>query len=109
VNGESGVVRLDDGVGNLGRRDDGKGGHHAVGELLANLGNEERAHSRSGSSSERVRELELLFDTERVSVQEVAALERIEMYTLEAVGSLSLLANDIEDGVDELGSLGVVL
>lgn len=35
--------------------------------------------------------------------------EESATYTLEAVSSLSLLANDVEDGIDELGSLGVVL
>lgn len=37
VNGEGGVVGLNDGVGNLGGGYDGEGSHHTVGEFLTDL------------------------------------------------------------------------
>jgi hypothetical protein len=86
VDGEGGVVRLDDGVGHLGRGDDGEGGHHAVGELLADLGDEESAHAGAGATAQGVGDLE----------------------ALQAVAALGLAADDIEHLVDEFGTLGVV-
>jgi hypothetical protein len=86
VDGQSGVVRLDNGVGDLGRGDDGEGGHHTVGELLTDLGDQECTHTGTGTTTQGVGDLE----------------------TLEAVASLGLTADDIDDLVDELGTLGVV-
>lgn len=37
MHGESGVVRLDDGVGHLRRREDGESAHHTIGVFLADL------------------------------------------------------------------------
>merc|ERR1712057_61845 len=86
VDGEGGVVGLDDGVGHLGGGHDGEGEHHAVGVLLADLGDEEGSHTGASAATEGVAELE----------------------ALEAVAGLGLLAHNIEDGVDELGTLSVV-
>jgi len=86
VNGEGGVVRLDNSVGHLRRWHDREGEHHAVRVLLADLGDQERTHTGSGTTSEGVAQLE----------------------ALEAIAGLGLLAHDIEDGVDELSTLGVV-
>jgi hypothetical protein len=86
VDGEGGVVGLDNGVGDLGGGHNGEGGHHAVGELLADLGDQERTHTGTGTTTEGVGDLE----------------------TLEAVAALGLTADDVEDLVDELGTLSVV-
>lgn len=86
VNGEGGVVGLDNGVGDLGGGNDGEGGHHAVGELLTDLGDEECTHTGTGTTTQGVGDLE----------------------TLEAVASLGLTADDIDDLVNELGTLSVV-
>merc|ERR1711861_18743 len=86
VHGEGGVVRLNDGVGHLGGWHDGEGEHHAVGVLLADLGDEESSHTGTRTTTEGVAELE----------------------ALEAVAGLGLLAHHIEHGVDELGTLSVV-
>lgn len=86
VNGESGVVGLDNGVGDLGGGNNGESGHHAVGELLTDLGDQECTHTGTGTTTEGVGDLE----------------------TLEAVASLGLAADNIDDLVDELGTLGVV-
>merc|ERR1719473_2334278 len=59
---------------------------YSVGVLLADLGDEEGAHAGAGATAERVGHGE----------------------ALEAVAALGLLADDVEDGVDELGALGVV-
>ena len=55
---ESGVVRLDDGVGDLGRRDNGEGDHHAVRVLLADLRDQKGAHAGPGASTHGVAYLE---------------------------------------------------
>merc|ERR1711939_1045494 len=86
VNGEGGVVWLDNGIGHLRGWHDGEGEHHAVWVLLTDLGDEESSHTGTGTTTEGVAELE----------------------TLEAVTGLGLLAHDVEDGVDELGTLSVV-
>jgi len=86
MDGEGGVVGLNDGVGDLGGWHHGEGGHDSVGVLLTDLGDEEGAHAGAGTTTEGVGDLE----------------------ALEAVAALSLLADDVEDGVDELGTFGVV-
>lgn len=60
VNRQGGVVRLHDGVGHLGGRDDGVGVHDSVGVLLPDLGNEKSSHSGSSSSSQGMGQLESL-------------------------------------------------
>ena len=84
VDGEGGVVGLDNGVGHLGRRDDGEGSIHGRGTL---------ADLRWGG-----------FPYAPVPPPRAAA----ELEALEAVAGLGLLADDVADGVDELGTLGVV-
>jgi len=86
VDGEGGVVRLDNGVGDLGRGNDGESGHHAVGKLLADLGDEQSTHTGTSTTAERVGDLE----------------------TLEAVAALSLTTDNIENVVDKLSTLSVV-
>ena len=86
MDGEGGVVGLDDGVGDLWRGDDGEGGHHAVWELLTDLADQERTHASTSSTTEGVGDLE----------------------ALEAVAALSLATDNIEDLVDKLSTLGVV-
>ena len=85
VDGEGGVVWLNDGVGDLGGGHDGESAHHSVGVLLTDLGDEECSHTRTSTTTERVGDLE----------------------TLEAVAA-SASSDDIEDLVDELSTLGVV-
>ena len=86
MDGKGGVVRLDDGVRDLGGGHDGEGAHLSVGVLLTDLGDQKGAHAGASAATEGVGDLE----------------------ALEAVTALSLLTADIEDGVDELGTFGVV-
>jgi len=86
MDGEGGVVRLDDGIRDLWGRHDGESGHDSIWVLFSDLGDEEGSHTGSGTTTEGVGDLE----------------------TLKAIATLSFLSNDIEDGVDELGSLGVM-
>ena len=86
VDGQGGVVGLDDGVRHLGGREHGEGEHDAVGVLLADLGDQESAHTGSGTTTHGVGDLE----------------------ALQAVAGLGLLAHDVEHGVNELSALGVV-
>merc|ERR1711876_138623 len=83
---EGGVVWLNDGIRDLGGRHDGEGAHLSVGVLFSDLGDEEGSHTRAGTTTEGVGDLE----------------------ALEAIATLSLLTDNIEDGVDKLGTLGVV-
>merc|ERR1719484_359279 len=86
VDGEGGVVRLDNSVGHLGGWHHGEGEHHTVGVLLADLRDEESSHTGTSTATKGVAELE----------------------ALEAVARLGLLTHNIEDGVDKLGTLSVV-
>lgn len=86
VNGEGGVVRLDNGVGDLGGWDNGESGHHTVGELLTDLGDQESTHTSTGTTTEGVSDLE----------------------TLEAVTGLSLTTDDIDNVINQLSTLSVV-
>jgi hypothetical protein len=86
VDGEGSVVWLDDGIRDLGRRDNGEGGHHAVWEFLADLGDQKRTHTGTGSTTKGVGNLE----------------------ALEAVASFGLTADDIENLVDKFSTFGVM-
>ena len=86
MHGEGGVVWLDDGIGDLGGWHDGESAHLSVGVLFSDLGDEEGAHAGAGTTTEGVGDLE----------------------ALEAVTALSLLTDDVEDGVDELSTFGVM-
>ena len=86
MHGEGGVVWLNDGIRHLGGWHNGESSHDSVGVLLSDLGDEEGSHTGSSTTTEGVGDLE----------------------TLEAVATLSFLSDDIEDGVDELSTLGVV-
>ena len=63
---------LDDGIADLGTRHDGIRSHHTVGILLANLGDQERAHTRTSSASKRVGNLEACRVTISKRAQRVA-------------------------------------
>ena len=86
VHRERAVVRLHHRVRHLRRRHDRERQHHAVRVLLADLGDQERAHAGAGAAAEGVRDLE----------------------ALKAVAALRLLTDNIEHGVDELRTLRVV-
>jgi len=86
VDRECGIVGLNDGIGDLGGGDDGESAHNTVRVLLANLGDEKSSHARASAATKRVSELE----------------------SLKAITALSLLANNIQNGIDKLGSLGVM-
>ena len=70
----------------LGRGYDGEGEHDAVGILLADLADEQRAHAGAGAAAQRVRQLE----------------------ALQTVAALRLLAHHVQHRVDQLGALRVV-
>ena len=86
MDGESGVIWLDDGIRDLWGRHDGESGHDSIWVLFSDLGDEEGSHTGSGTTTEGVGDLE----------------------TLKAIATFSFLSDNIEDGVDELGSLGVM-
>merc|ERR1712151_643346 len=83
---EGSVVWLDDSVGHLGGWHNGVGDHLSVWVLFSDLGDKEGSHTGSGTTSEGVGDLE----------------------SLKAVATFSFLTDDIEDGVDELSTFGVV-
>jgi hypothetical protein len=57
MNRQRRIVRLNDRIGHLGRRDDRESRHHAVGELFTDLGDEEGAHAGAGTATEGVGDL----------------------------------------------------
>ena len=83
---EGGVVWLNDGIRDLWGRHDGESGHDSIWVLFSDLGDEEGSHTGSGTTTEGVGDLE----------------------TLEAIATFGFLSDDIKDGVDELGTLGVM-
>ena len=86
MDGEGGVVGLNDGVGDLGRGHDGESAHHSVGVFLTDLGDEECSHTGTGTTTEGVGDLE----------------------SLEAIATFGFFTDDIKDGVDEFGTFGVM-
>jgi hypothetical protein len=70
MDGEGGVVRLDDGIRDLWGRHDGESGHDSIWVLFSDLGDEEGSHTGSGTTTEGVGDLE----------------------TLEAIGSLGVMS-----------------
>merc|ERR1719327_2003309 len=86
VDRKCGVVWLHNGVGHLGGWHHREGEHHTVGVLLTDLGDQESSHTGARATSEGVAELE----------------------ALKAIARLSLLADNIKHGIDQLRTLGVV-
>merc|ERR1719486_930484 len=86
MDGEGSVVGLNNGIRDLGGRHDRESAHDTVGVFLTDLGDEEGAHAGAGTATEGVGDLE----------------------TLEAVAAFGFLADNVEDGVDELSTFGVV-
>ena len=70
----------------LGRWEHGVGGHDSVGVLLTDLGDQQSTHTRAGTTTHGVGDLE----------------------ALEAVAGLGFLTDNVEDGVDQLSTLSVV-
>ena len=83
---KGGIVRLNNGVGNLRRRHDRVRVHDSVWELLPNLGDQKCSHARASATAKRVSELE----------------------TLKTIATFRLLPHDVEHAVHQLGALGVV-
>jgi hypothetical protein len=86
MDGEGGIVGFNDGVRDLGGGEDGEGFHDSVGVFFSDLGDEEGSHTRAGTTTEGVGDLE----------------------SLEAITAFSFLSNDIEDRVNELSTFSVV-
>ena len=110
VDGEGGVVGLHHGVRHLWRGHHREGVHDAVRVLLTDLGDQEGSHSGSGTATKGVRQLESLakYAVSKVALGlALAARLALDSY-LEAIAGFGFLANDIENGVDEFSSFGVV-
>jgi len=86
MDGEGGVVWLDNGVGHLWRWEDGEGLHDSVWIFLSDLGDKEGTHTGTSTTTEGVGDLE----------------------TLEAITTFGLLPDNVEDGVNEFGTFGVM-
>jgi len=86
MNGEGGVVWLNNSIGHLGRGNDRECQHDTVRILLTNLRNEKCAHSSASATTQGMRDLE----------------------ALKTIGRFGLLSYNVEDRVDELSTLSVV-
>jgi hypothetical protein len=83
---EGSVVWFNNGIGDLWGWHDGESDHHSIWVFLSDLGDKESSHSGSSSSSKGVSNLE----------------------TLKAIATFSFFSDDIEDGVDEFSTFGVM-
>jgi hypothetical protein len=83
---QGGVVGFNNGVGDLGGGDNGEGFHNSIGVFFSDLGDQKGSHTGSCSSSQRVGDLE----------------------SLEAVASFGFLSDNVEDGVNEFSTFGVM-
>lgn len=86
MDGEGGVIWFDDGVGYLWRWDDGESFHDSVWIFFSDLGDQESTHTGTGTTTQRVGDLE----------------------TLQTIATFSFLSNDIENGVDQFSTFGIV-
>lgn len=86
VHGERGVVWFDNGVRHLWRWNNREGVHDTVWVFFTDLGDQKCTEAGAGTTTEGVGELE----------------------ALEAVAAFGFLSDDVQDGVDELGTFGVV-
>jgi hypothetical protein len=86
MDGEGGVVWLNNGIGHLGGWEDGEGFHNSVGVFFSDLGDQEGSHTGTGTTTERVGDLE----------------------SLEAIATFSFLSDNVEDGVDEFSTFSVM-
>jgi len=86
MDGKGSVIWFNDGIGDLWRWEDGESFHNSVWIFLSDLGDKESTHTRTGTTTEGVGDLE----------------------TLETIATFGLLSDNIEDGVDEFGTFGVV-
>jgi len=83
---ESSVVWFDNGIRHLGGWEDGESLHDSVGIFLSDLGDKEGTHTGTGTTTEGVGDLE----------------------TLETIATFSFFSDNVEDGVDEFSTFGVM-
>ena len=83
---KGGIVRLNEGFRHLGGRHDWEDSHDFVGVLFTKLGDQEGSHTRAGTTTEGVGDLE----------------------TLEVIETFCSFSNDIENKLYELSTLSVL-
>jgi len=86
MDGEGSVVWLDNSVGDLGGWENRECFHNSVWVFFSDLGDKESSHTGSSTTTERVGDLE----------------------TLEAITTFSFFSDNIENGVDEFSTFGVM-
>jgi hypothetical protein len=86
MDGEGGVIWFDNGVRDFWGWEDGESFHNSIGVFFSDFGDKECTHTRTSTTTERVGDLE----------------------TLEAIATFGFFSNDIEDGVNEFSTFGVV-
>jgi len=86
MDGKGGVVWFDNGIRDLWRWEDGESFHDSVWIFLSDLGDKEGTHTRSGTTTEGVGDLE----------------------TLETITTFSFFSDNVEDGVDEFSTFSVM-
>jgi len=86
MDGKGSVIWFNDGIGDLWRWEDRESFHDSVWIFLSDLGDKESTHTRTGTTTEGVGDLE----------------------TLEAIATFGFFSDNIEDGVDEFSTFGVM-
>merc|ERR1712232_296763 len=86
MDGKGSIVWFNNGIRDLWRWEDGGSFHDSVWVFFSDLGDQESSHTGTGTTTERVSDLE----------------------TLQAVTAFSLFSNDIEDRVNQFSTFSVV-
>jgi hypothetical protein len=86
MDGKGSVIWLDNGVGDLWRWEDGESFHNSVWIFFSDLGDKEGTHTGTSTTTEGVGDLE----------------------TLETIATFGFFSDNIEDGVDEFSTFGVM-
>ena len=86
MNGESSVIWFNDSIGDLWRWEYRESFHNSIWIFFSDLRDKESTHTGTGTTTKRVGDLE----------------------TLEAIATFSFFSNDIEDGVDEFSTFGIM-
>jgi len=86
MDGQSSIVRFNDGIRYFRGGNDGEGFHNSIRIFFSNLGDQKSTHTRSCTTTQRVGDLE----------------------SLEAVASFSFFSDHIEYWVNKLGTFGIM-
>jgi hypothetical protein len=83
---QSGVVRFNNGIRYFRRGNNGESFHNSIGVFFSNFGDQKSSHTRSGTTTQGVSDLE----------------------TLKAITTFSFFSNDVQNGIDKFSTFSVM-